>query len=119
MPRHQWQVLFAWIAVCTAPVVGDDAYFRVSRDELAKVARQKLPTAAPPESEFSWTKPEAQFYRPYAVVGGKGEAFVVGDRGLPAMSSPYSSGFWTSPTLDTSYGAMFIRAPAGADVKGR
>ncbi len=87
----------------------DDAFFHVSFKDL-EFTEGKLPA---PESDEARTW-NSRAYRlapqmqPYAVVDGKGEAYVRGE------SSPYTDG---APEVG-AVGQLFVRAPQGEDVTG-
>jgi hypothetical protein len=115
MERRRLWIALAWLVVCAGFARGDDAYFRVMHDDLAKMVDGKLPELPAGYTENWWTGNRADFVRPYVALDRLGEAYVLSQSELAWLGTTVPNG----STDETSLGAMFVRAPAGKDVAGR
>ena len=106
MDCRRWWIALVWFVVCSGLARGDDAYFHVTQDGLAKIVDRKLPGTPPLSVNYWWL---AGLHTPYVALDGKGEAYVLSPRMFEA----------TSATEEESLSGLLVRAPAGADVTGR
>jgi hypothetical protein len=120
--RH---LLLATALLCSfaAAARADDAYYRVAFKDL-DITEGKLPEPEKSDEAFWREIPNwrlAPMMRAYAVIDGKGEAFIRSNELLPfavpqPVALPARSG--DDDSASNRANVMFIRAPSGADVTG-
>ena len=117
MIRRLWLAVAIWLTAGIAPALADDAFYRISLDELS---RPREPESAERHSDIEtmildWNR--ESFFRPYVSLDGKGEAYVVGRRFAGDRFSRSGRERLRRISRPTCRSAqVFVRAPAGADL---